>query len=420
MNSRIPFLIQLMLLVILPPAIGSALSQDAPTYHLENLGTPLGGTFAAATGITPLGLLGSGYADLTGDTSQHAVLWFLASHKDLGTFGGANSALLKDLSGFSEKAETDRLGQDFCATGTHHVCVPITVERDLAVALPLLGGPNGAAFGDNGVGEVAGTAQTEEHDPSCLVDGQPVEPFFQVLRAVPVLWKDGKVSRLPLPSGDSDGNAAAINHFGGAVGSTGDCEANPSAHAVLWRDRKMTDLGNLGGRMNNIPLGINDRGQVTGFSDLPGDQTSHAFLWQDGEMRDLGTLPGDDSSYGSSINNLGQIVGYSCDINFDCRAFLWEKGKMIDLNTLIPASSPLFLVQAVSINDFGWIVGFGFDQSANTLPAFVLLPRPAGQEASSSAVHSDAAAPRVSMPANLRALMEQKTKWKGVPRIAQP
>ena len=86
--------------------------------------------------------------------------------------------------------------------------------------------------------------------------------------------------------------------------------------------------------MNNDPEAINDLGEITGDSDLPGDATGHAFLWRKGKMQDLGTLPGDYSSYANSINNLSQIVGQSCDINGNCRPFLWGNGNMIDLNTL--------------------------------------------------------------------------------------
>ncbi len=45
--------------------------------------------------------------------------------------------------------------------------------------------------------------------------------------------------------------------------------------------------------MNNVAFGINNLGQVAGLSGVPGDATAHAFLWQDGMMTDLGTLPGD-------------------------------------------------------------------------------------------------------------------------------
>ncbi len=95
-------------------------------------------------------------------------------------------------------------------------------------------------------------------------------------------------------------------------------------------------------------------------------------------MKDLGTLPGDSFSFGSSINNLGQIVGYSCDDNFNCRAFLWQNGSMVDLNTLNPSGSSLFLNYAAAIDDFGVITGYAFDQTTNTSPAFVSIPRLGG------------------------------------------
>jgi hypothetical protein len=40
-------------------------------------------------------------------------------------------------------------------------------------------------------------------------------------------------------------------------------------------------------------------------------------------------------------------------------AVLWENGRMTNLNTIIPAGSPLFLMEALSINDRGQIAGFG-------------------------------------------------------------
>lgn len=54
--------------------------------------------------------------------------------------------------------------------------------------------------------------------------------------------------------------------------------------------RLFTDLGTLGGTVNNIAYAINESGRIVGASDLPGDSTGHAFLWEKGVMTDLGTL----------------------------------------------------------------------------------------------------------------------------------
>ena len=70
---------------------------------------------------------------------------------------------------------------------------------------------------------------------------------------------------------------------------------------------------------------------------------------------DLGTLPRDFFSFGEAVNDGGQVGGYSSDINFNCRGFLWQRGVMTDLNTLIPAGSPLFLFDILSINSHAQI-----------------------------------------------------------------
>jgi probable HAF family extracellular repeat protein len=68
------------------------------------------------------------------------------------------------------------------------------------------------------------------------------------------------------------------------------------------------DLGTLGGTFS-LASGISKKGQVTGFSTLPGDAETHGFVWRNGVMRDLGTLGGQNSAvYYPGAEN-GQVTG---------------------------------------------------------------------------------------------------------------
>src|SRR5205823_15017167 len=97
------------------------------------------------------------------------------------------------------------------------------------------------------------------------------------------------------------------------------------------------------------------------------------------------TLPGDVSSSGDGINSKGQVVGGSFDIDGNGRAFLWQNGVMTDLNTLIPADSPLFLIEATgTINSRGEIAGISLQTSTGEVHAFLATPTN-GQVASESA-----------------------------------
>ena len=77
----------------------------------------------------------------------------------------------------------------------------------------------------------------------------------------------------------------------------------------------MIDIGSLGG-MVSAARGINNAGQIVGYSYLPGDKVTHGFLYWKGKMVDLNTLL-DSSGAGwvvdgaGAINDAGQIVAYA-------------------------------------------------------------------------------------------------------------
>ncbi|SRR5712692_15303 len=115
----------------------------------------------------------------------------------------------------------------------------------------------------------------------------------------------------------------------------------------------VTDLGTLGGASSGA-CGLNDRGQVVGFSSLPNGE-SHAFLWSDCGMTDLGTLPGLGFSEARNINSRGQVVGDSTVELFTppYHAALWERnGEIVPLGTLGGIAS-----FAIDINGRGQVVG---------------------------------------------------------------
>jgi probable HAF family extracellular repeat protein len=74
----------------------------------------------------------------------------------------------------------------------------------------------------------------------------------------------------------------------------------------------MTDLGTLPGGSLSKAEGINDKGQIVGYSEKTSGYT-HAVLWQNGVMTDLGTLSGEPFSDAYGINDKEQIVGYCYD-----------------------------------------------------------------------------------------------------------
>jgi probable HAF family extracellular repeat protein len=147
---------------------------------------------------------------------------------------------------------------------------------------------------------------------------------------------------------------------------------------------RITHLDSLGGTTSG-GIGINDRGWITGYSNLDGDQVQHASLWVGGALVDLGTL-GALPELNSAVlwpvkANDGTIVGvsetdeldplgeeWSCSFFFPavtghtCVGFVWRHGEMEPLPTL--GGSNGF---AAGVNNRGQVVGWAenevFDES---------------------------------------------------------
>ena len=308
----------------------------------------------------------------------HAVVWSPnGAMNDLGSEGlnsfgyGINDSGL--TVGQAEIAFTDPSGEDFCGTqalglaGTSATCAAFAAQNGVMRTLRTLGGANGFARAVNGLGQIAGTAENTTLDPAC--------PSPQKYQFKPVLWEGEDVVELPTVGGDPNGIANSVNDNGEIVGASGNCVAYNTrslsslqpVHALLWETGRVTDLGNLGGKVGHSARTINNAGEVVGTSDIADDKAGHAFRWtRNTGIQDLGTLPGDRGSAGLAINDQGVITGVSVTPDFSPRAFVWSGGVMTDLNQLIPAKSALYLLTACSINARGEIIGFAMDANGNT------------------------------------------------------
>jgi probable HAF family extracellular repeat protein len=121
---------------------------------------------------------------------------------------------------------------------------------------------------------------------------------------------------------------------------------------------RVTDLGALPGGNSSAAYAINNRGQVTGESDVasqgPFYTEQHAFLYSNGQMQDLGVLGG-QYSYGMGINDHGVVVGNSTttsDDSYFIYPFIWSGGAMRNIGSLGG-----IVGGANAINDQGIVVG---------------------------------------------------------------
>ena len=175
-----------------------------------------------------------------------------------------------------------------------------------------------------------------------------------------VLIRNGVLTDIT-PTGGMIAAANRINDLDQIVGEAFFCD-NVGGNCVNGRTRGFvfdrgaaTVLGTLGGRDSHA-LGINNAGQVVGWSNIAGPTpgvsgTEHAFIFQNGVMEDIGTKATSSGTWASGINATGQVSGWgraSSPSNTDSGAFFYSGGAFQFFVT--PAT-------AWDLNNAGQVVG---------------------------------------------------------------
>ncbi|CAH0354299.1 hypothetical protein AQB9606_03645 [Aquabacterium sp. CECT 9606] len=229
---------------------------------------------------------------------------------------------------------------------------------------------NQASYWDNSVVQQLrspGDINDESQAESINLSGQIVGTGSVSGTAHALVWQSHSAQAAILPSvggAHLGSSASAINDAGLVVGRS---EMDFSqGRATLWTSGVPTDLGVLHEGDGSAAFDINNAGQIIG------DSGGHAVRWDNGNITELGLLAGSVSGAAGDINNLGQIVGSSYK-GGQAVATLWDGQSVIDLNQYAEGSEWV-LVNAVGINDQGWVVGNAQHVVSGVSRPYMLIP----------------------------------------------
>ena len=280
----------------------------------RDLGTPAGeGTYTfSVNGINDRNeIVGS---TLSANAPPHGFIWRHGQFEDIGHPAGANYSLTL----FKINLQNQIIGYSAVDDVTVN---PILWEEGHFTVLPELPGgqPN------NGPG---GTAVNDINERGIIVGKSGSDPDD---RPKPVMWRNGVISRLPLPANADSAEADGINNLNHIVGFANE------------------------------------------YTDFPQTDPEEPLFWHDGVVTVLPIPSDSQEAYAYAINDSDQIVGSSG------YAVLWQQGGAYNLNTLIRSDDPnkpyISLVYAALINNRGQILAGGSDSRSGAFGPYLLTPQ---------------------------------------------
>ena len=165
--------------------------------------------------------------------------------------------------------------------------------------------------------------------------------------------------------GHLNSNVDQINVYGTIAGVYWD--ADGAFHGVLRQGHDYDTPVNVAGARETYPLGINDNGEIVGYSDTNPNLTHGFYRSANGQFTTI-DVPNALATVTFEINDAGQITGYYVDASGNVHGFVETRGQFRNLDVPGAASTV-----ATAINNLGVVAGEYFD-SAGLRHGFVATP----------------------------------------------
>lgn len=188
-----------------------------------------------------------------------------------------------------------------------------------------------------------------------LVVGTGATTFFGS-SPLPLVWENGVVTQLPLPSGETLGRAEDVNNGGMAVGSVGGGSAQRGA---LYDGPVATVVATTTatGCYANVLYAVNDAGLAAGTGLDPNNAARNVGFVYDTNTDtafEVDALPGLNGALNFAVSNAGHVVGSAMMNQGASVPFIWtEAGGSV----AVPLPNDTSQGGARGVNSDGWVVG---------------------------------------------------------------
>ena len=190
---------------------------------------------------------------------------------------------------------------------------------------------------------------------SGIVVGTCATTLFGTSR-LPTVWVAGGVAQLPLPAGETLGDANDVNSSGIAVGSI---NSGSLQRGVIYNGGTATVITQTtsNGSFFLTAFGINNSGRVIGQGIDPTNAARNVGIVYDigsASAFEVGALPGANGALAFGVSNAGHVVGSSMLNQGSGLPFIWTQASGM---VAIPLPTGTTQGSARAANSSGWAVG---------------------------------------------------------------